>query len=170
MPSQARTRNENRGEYPWNWRRISYRAKRLHGFRCERCHHPHVPRRPERIIYDLWNHDWEVTASVVWARAPRTTLAFAWPWRRVRQNTKCDGFCTHAGDSKHRILTTHHLDGDKSNWRLWNLAALCQVCHLQVQAKICWDQTYLGEHSIWLIWHIERYRRWCERTGRVPIH
>jgi hypothetical protein len=29
-----------------------------------------------------------------------------------------------------RVLTVHHLDGDKRNCRWWNLAALCQRCHL----------------------------------------
>lgn len=31
------------------------------------------------------------------------------------------------------FLTVHHLDGDKSNCHPVNLAALCQVCRLQVQ-------------------------------------
>ncbi len=168
--SVGRTRNENRREYPWNWRRISYRVKRLHGFRCERCGHPHVPAYPAtRNVRDLWEHDWEVEegvfAPVVFRRGDtglgRSMTTF---------ETPCDRRCSHIGDGKQRTLTVHHLDGDKANYRLWNLAALCQVCHLQIQAKVCWDQTYLGQHSEWMRWHIERYRRWCERTGRTAIH
>ena len=34
-----------------------------------------------------------------------------------------------------RILTVHHLDGNKANCADDNLVALCQVCHLHVQAK-----------------------------------
>lgn len=48
-----------------------------------------------------------------------------------------------------RILTVHHLDGDKGNCRWWNLAALCQRCHLSIQGKVKMDQPYLWEHSEW---------------------
>lgn len=49
-----------------------------------------------------------------------------------------------------RILTTHHFDGDKSNDAWWNLLALCQVCHLQIQSKVDPEQPYFFEHSAWL--------------------
>lgn len=48
-----------------------------------------------------------------------------------------------------RILTTHHLDGDKSNDAWWNLLALCQVCHLQIQGKVDPEQPWMLEHSDW---------------------
>jgi 5-methylcytosine-specific restriction endonuclease McrA len=49
-----------------------------------------------------------------------------------------------------KILTTHHFDGNKSNDEWWNLLALCQVCHLQVQGKVDPEQPYFLEHSSWL--------------------
>lgn len=49
-----------------------------------------------------------------------------------------------------RILTTHHFDGDKSNDAWWNLLALCQVCHLQVQAKVDPHVPYMFKHAEWL--------------------
>lgn len=48
-----------------------------------------------------------------------------------------------------RVLTVHHLDGDKQNCRWWNCPPLCQRCHLQIQAKVHMGQQYLGEHSEW---------------------
>jgi 5-methylcytosine-specific restriction endonuclease McrA len=48
-----------------------------------------------------------------------------------------------------RILTTHHLDGDKSNDQWWNLLPLCQVCHLQVQAKVDPEVPFFLEHADW---------------------
>lgn len=48
-----------------------------------------------------------------------------------------------------RILTTHHFDGDKANDQWWNLMALCQVCHLQVQGKVDPEVPYFLEHSAW---------------------
>ena len=49
-----------------------------------------------------------------------------------------------------RILTTHHFDGDKSNDAWWNLLPLCQVCHLQIQAKVDPEVPFFLEHSEWM--------------------
>jgi hypothetical protein len=48
-----------------------------------------------------------------------------------------------------RILTVHHLDGDKANCRWWNLLALCQRCHLIIQGRVKPAQIYVFEHSEW---------------------
>ena len=48
-----------------------------------------------------------------------------------------------------RILTVHHLDGDKGNCRWWNLAALCQRCHLTIQGRVVLDRPWHGEHTDW---------------------
>src|SRR4051794_10918510 len=66
----------------------------------------------------------------------------------------CDDQCRHAGprrsrceydehaigrlvwEARWRILTVHHLNGDKFDCRWWNLVALCQRCHLQIQGKV----------------------------------
>lgn len=52
-------------------------------------------------------------------------------------------------EARWRILTVHHLDGEKLNCRWWNLAALCQRCHLQIQGKIVMEQVYPFEHTPW---------------------
>lgn len=44
--------------------------------------------------------------------------------------------CNHEHDPEHGYtLTVHHLDGDKANVDGTNLVALCQRCHLHVQAR-----------------------------------
>lgn len=44
--------------------------------------------------------------------------------------------CGHGHDPAHGYtLTVHHLDGDKSNVDDTNLVALCQRCHLHIQAR-----------------------------------
>ncbi len=40
-------------------------------------------------------------------------------------------------------LTVHHLDGDKANCKHENLAALCQRCHLRLQAQYKPGQSWL---------------------------
>lgn len=63
-------------------------------------------------------------------------------WRDIAEQTKRDaGYacvrCGHPHNPKAgRTLTVHHFDGDKANNRPWNLMALCQACHLSVQARV----------------------------------
>jgi hypothetical protein len=52
-------------------------------------------------------------------------------------------------DAEWRVLTVHHLTGEKADCRWWNLAALCQRCHLQVQGRVRMEQVYPHEHSAW---------------------
>lgn len=61
----------------------------------------------------------------------------------------CDERCTHQGDGEWRILTVHHLNGDKADCRWGNLASLCQRCHLQIQGKVLMGRVYPFEHSEW---------------------
>lgn len=63
-------------------------------------------------------------------------------WRCVR--------CGHPHDPKSgHTLTVHHLDGNKANCEWWNLAALCQKCHLHIQAKVIMERRWFFEHSPW---------------------
>lgn len=52
-------------------------------------------------------------------------------------------------DAEWRVLTVHHLTGQKADCRWWNLAALCQRCHLQIQGRVRMEQVYPHEHSEW---------------------
>lgn len=108
--------------YPFRWSQhdpngvelpIKDLVREQMGHRCERCGHPY--RKGEH-----GNGQW----------------------------SPCDQRCTHLGSSKPgvltndwplaewRILTVHHLNGIKHDCRWWNLAALCQRCHLTIQAKV----------------------------------
>ena len=65
-----------------------------------------------------------------------------------------------------KILTTHHFDGDKSNDAWWNLLALCQVCHLQVQTRVDPNVPYFLEHSDWLKPYVAGFYAW-KYEGRM---
>src|SRR5262245_38935432 len=55
---------------------------------------------------------------------------------------KCER-CLHSNDvASGHVLTVHHLDGNKANCEDWNLAALCQRCHLTIQGRIKMDQMF----------------------------
>lgn len=73
------------------------------------------------------------------------------------EHSPCDERCTHGGDSRWRILTVHHLDGDKANCRWWNLAALCQRCHLTIQGRVVMARVWPWEHSEWFRPYVAGY-------------
>lgn len=73
---------------------------------------------------------------------------------------KCER-CSHANEyATGYVLTVHHLDGVKSNCADWNLAALCQRCHLRIQGRVKMDQMFMEEIldvSPWFKPHLEGY-------------
>jgi hypothetical protein len=60
-----------------------------------------------------------------------------------------------------RILTVHHLNGVKHDLRWWNLAALCQRCHLSIQGKVIMDRIWPMEHSEWFKPHAAGWYAWA---------
>lgn len=77
------------------------------------------------------------------ARAVKTVAG----WSCVR--------CGHPHDiASGYMLTVHHFDGDKSNCEPWNLMALCQRCHLSVQARVNPNVPLLTLPSVWAMPYI----------------
>lgn len=53
-----------------------------------------------------------------------------------------------------RVITVHHLDGNKANCEDYNLAVLCQRCHLSVQNTFDPRQMTFLPPPTWLLPHI----------------
>lgn len=76
-------------------------------------------------------------------------------WKAIAVSIKeaagwCCVRCDHVHDHPSwHVLTVHHIDGDKANCKWWNLAALCQRCHLSIQARVDPGMPYFLEHSDW---------------------
>lgn len=84
-----------------------------------------------------------------WPEIARATKEAA-GWRCVR--------CGHPHDPQAGYtLTVHHLDLSPANCKWWNLAALCQRCHLHIQAKVVMEQPYMFEHSDWFKPYVAGY-------------
>ena len=66
------------------------------------------------------------------------------------------------------VLTVHHLDNDKGNCQDWNLAALCQRCHLSIQGKVDMFQEWMFRHSSWMQAHVKG-RDKAIAEGRWPV-
>lgn len=78
---------------------------------------------------------------------------------KEKNNWKCER-CGHGHEPQSgHTLTVHHLDMDKANCREWNLAALCQRCHLRIQGKVHMNQSYMLGHSDWMKPHVEGYQK-----------
>lgn len=65
-------------------------------------------------------------------------------WRCIR--------CNHPHDpASGHTLTVHHATMNKAepfeHW--WAFLALCQRCHLQIQAKVVLERMWVLEHSAW---------------------
>lgn len=138
--------------YPPEWEAVSLETKLEAGFRCVRCQHPNgiwCPTGTNAIL---------VAETFAMRHAPplmltgvRTYPVDGGVWIRDHR-VPCDSLCTHDPDmSSDRILTVHHLDGVKANLAWWNLAALCQRCHLTIQGRVKMPQTYQLEHSTWFL-------------------
>lgn len=119
-----RKSGRSKGSYPEHWKNVSDDVCRNAGHRCIRCGHPY-----HKGAHG--NGEW----------------------------TPCDSQCHHSGpvrvlngitEAQWRILTVHHFDGKKDNCEWYNLLALCQRCHLQVQGKVDPDIPWFLEHSEWL--------------------
>ncbi len=158
--------------YPFAWKRIpfddSFVAEHLRGFgikdvvrasaghRCERCKHPYFI---------------EVNGNLTTTAGHRRSRPSTGEMEHV---SRCDDGCRHGGPVIYwtattgwgdydgpdetiaeevyaiwRILTVHHLNGVKADCRWWNLAALCQRCHLTIQGRVVMERAFILEHSDW---------------------
>lgn len=94
-------------------------------------------------------------ASELAAEGPQVVGDYPVDWPAIARKVKDDAAwkCVRCGEEHSRkgwrILTVHHLDGDPSNCRWWNLVALCQRCHLSIQGRVIMNQVWLAEHSPW---------------------
>lgn len=138
------------GEYPDNWKEIAKETKEDAGWRCVRCGHPHESPK-ERIQCnlqcDLSKH---IETQKMYYKIDSSS---------PRERNKAYSFFNldYWPHQRQRVLTVHHLDNNKSNCEWWNLTALCQVCHLQIQAKVIMERPFMFDHSHWFRPYVAGY-------------
>lgn len=130
--------------YPDNWDEIATKVKDEAGWRCVRCRHPHES--PSLRLMCKPDCDFD--------RHPEVGKAVV-----TKQDNGSSWIDIDYKDApKQRVLTVHHLDGKKYNVIWWNLVALCQVCHLIIQAKIKMEHPWMMlEHSEWFKPYVAGY-------------
>lgn len=146
-----------RDGYPEAWHEsLKHLVREQAGDRCVRCGHPYERGAGEWSPCDeLCKHggpyNWRVT---------RTCQHGGYQEARGLDAGKTAGELVASGfhvEARWRILTVHHLDGNKANCRWWNLAALCQRCHLQIQGKVLMERVYPWPHSEWFKPYVAGY-------------
>ncbi len=132
-----------KGEYAPDGKALRLRVRAEAGHRCIRCQHP----------FESGKHgkgEWSPCDDICTHSGP-----IRWRSHTLNDWTQCDrpvSALLELGlevEAQWRILTVHHLDGDKANDAWWNTLALCQRCHLQVQTRIDPRVPYFLEHSPW---------------------
>ncbi len=86
---------------------------------------------------------------------------------KEKNGCKCER-CGHPHDpAAGYTLTVHHLVPDKSLCQDWNLAALCQRCHLCIQNRIDMFQRIFEFVNVsdWFKPHHEGFLEWQNRKG-----
>ena len=84
-------------------------------------------------------------------------------WTEIANTVKleadwCCVRCGHEHDpASGYCLTVHHLDRNPANNAWWNLAALCQRCHLHVQGRVRMPQYWMFDHSDWFKPYVAGY-------------
>ena len=135
-----------KSSYPKYWDDLAEKTKNLAGWRCVRCDHPHESPK-ERIPCD---------AQCDLTRHPEVTEVATRYYEKYGEHVE-PVYGRIWPNQRQRVLTVHHLDGDKGNSAWWNLAALCQVCHLQIQGRVEMRQRYILEHSDWFKPYVAGY-------------
>lgn len=136
-------------DYPPDWPEINARACEEAGHRCIRCGHP----------YKKGTHgkgQWSPCDEQCMHQGPLAVILDKEDGERFRLPADMHARSAikfHTGQivlAEWRILTCHHMDGDKANCVWWNLLVLCQRCHLTIQGKVNPQQPYMFEHSDWM--------------------
>lgn len=102
----------------------------------------------------------------------KSTSAYPPNWKQIAQTVKDAARWTCARCGKLHdpgngyTLTVHHLDLDPANCAWWNLAPLCQRCHLAIQAKVDMKRDWMFDHTPWFQPYAAAY--YGVRAGILP--
>lgn len=140
--------------YPVEWHKtLKHLVREQAGNRCVRCKHPYQcgEKRADK-------GEWTPCDEQCEHRGPyrvdggRVNLCGVLPRLSIAKGKSVE--------ARWRILTVHHLDGIKLNCRWWNLAALCQRCHLRIQGRVKMNRAWMLEHSEWFRPYVAGYYAW----------
>jgi hypothetical protein len=138
--------------YPHAWKSIDggpgikHLVRAEAGDRCVRCGHPYAKGAGEwSPCDDNCAHAGELRVLTARYVIPIDQAEADGPFKPTGFGRRG----TYTVEARWRILTVHHLNGQKHDCRWWNLCALCQRCHLQIQGKVVMERIWPWPHSEW---------------------
>lgn len=137
------------GDYPPDWPQIADRVRSEVGHRCIRCGHPYEVGKHGKGEWSLCDEKCDHFGPLAYLSHDDTEGVKINPCARRDIHVQIQRRVSFYVAAQWRILTVHHLDGNKGNCAWWNLLALCQRCHLEIQGKVNPDLPYFLEHSAW---------------------
>ncbi|HXH87411.1 MAG TPA: hypothetical protein VNI55_02240 [Gaiellaceae bacterium] len=139
--------------YPPEWHAtIKHAVREAAEHRCIRCLHPYAPGAGQWSLCDeQCRHELGETRMMRANLLPSTTASAEIPAPNPGM------YLTGQVEAEWRILTVHHLNGDKADCRWWNLVSLCQRCHLRVQRVVLMSRIWPWEHSEWFRPYVAGY-------------
>jgi hypothetical protein len=147
--------------YPPEWHdRIKHLVRAAAGHRCVRCGHPYSKGAGEwSPCDDGCRHQDDGPLRVV---SPEGELLACYQAYNGGLDTARAGWLADDAppcriEAQWRILTVHHLNGNKADCRWWNLVSLCQRCHLRVQRVVLMERVWPWEHSDWFKPYVAGY-------------
>jgi hypothetical protein len=151
--------------YPVPWERGDPRipdlVRELAGHRCVRCQHPFICGETPGHWSPCDERCSHLGPLRIWGGNKDGWLPIATEDLELQRHNA--GTVAAGGrpvEAEWRVLTVHHLTGDKLDCRWWNLAALCQRDHLEIQGRVRMEQVYTGEHSPWFRPYAAGYYAW----------
>jgi hypothetical protein len=130
---------------------VKHIVRELAGHRCVRCLHPYVcGETPGK--WSPCDARCEHRGPIRWQPIDRAGIGDACGWNLDPEALAVPDTSRWRVEALQRILTVHHLrlgHDAKRDLRWWNLAALCQRCHLQIQGKVQMERVWPHEHSEW---------------------
>jgi hypothetical protein len=125
--------------YPPEWHEtVKHAVREAAEHRCVRCGHPY-------LVGENGNGEWSPCDDGCQHDGP------------TRERFLDDVEGVYLTEAQWRILTVHHLDGNKANCRWWNLVSLCQRCHLRVQRVVLMERVWPWDHSDWFKPYVAGY-------------
>lgn len=145
--------------YPPAWHEtIKHQVREDAGHRCVRCLHPFPPGS---------NPEWSLCDSQCQHGGPIRVRSLDGEWVEYDAGDDAGPLLALSSvvkEARYRVLTVHHLTGSwgnekdaKRDCRWWNLAALCQRCHLTIQGKVQMQRVWPWEHSDWFKPYVAGY-------------
>lgn len=150
------------GEYAEDGKARRLKVREEAGHRCIRCHHP----------FETGKHgkgEWTPCDEQCTHGLPIRLISDGLMVFESLQPGQSAGVLCAKGytiEAQWRILTVHHLDGNKANDAWWNTLALCQRCHLTIQCRVDPNTPFFFEHSEWAKPYIAGFYAW-KYEGRL---